>query len=547
MNNDLIKFSQFKKSLISQPFFIWNSLDESNELKDEKAEDTMGFWVQDETSDYVSESFQEVLARTYSRFDKWLVDHLDDKFDIVILESNSAEDKIEETKKYLDSGKIIIGPHFEFKGALSVPFAFDTKTSKIIDIKYSKKTKRADFIKAFWNYSIVSKSVPVEEYDLYLPVDKKYQKGEIELRPVDRIHIQVSGYIPGSTNAKGEVRDFDVLTTIKSGMLNKKIHFPIIEDSIKKIEEAREVTEVMENLIYDNTDFGTNYQWNELLEKLGHPHFGINGNIIRKKAIVDGDGISSPLWEDIEKAKEARIYNDHVVTKLIDYIDKSPRVLWYDFEGYSLPFSPLNNVAPNAQLVFQVSAIETIKNKEVSTKNIVIDPKTICLDDLFEVINTVYARKADCYVVYNKGYENTRIKEMVELLRLGGHPNTLVAKEMYEWIIANTIDLYEIFAISSKNGVPGIIMHDQKAKASIKNVEKHITKNKIPLPRPITPYKELGVQNGMMAMNLAIERALEIIGDKKWEEKESLLKKYCENDVRAMIMVYDFVKYLQDK
>jgi len=65
------------------------------------------------------------------------------------LSSNSLEDKIEETKKYLDSGKLIIGPVFEFENAVAVPFAFDTKTKTLIDIKYSKKTKRNDFIKAY--------------------------------------------------------------------------------------------------------------------------------------------------------------------------------------------------------------------------------------------------------------------------------------------------------------------------------------------------------------------------------------------------------------
>ena len=60
----------------------------------------------------------------------------------------------------------------------------------------------------------------------------------------------------------------------------------------------------------------------------------------------------------------------------------------------------------------------------------------------------------------------------------------------------------------------------------------------------IKPYKSLEVQNGLMAMNKAIQRYLDAIGNKEWNDVSKQLKAYCENDVKAMIMVYHFVLFL---
>ena len=91
------------------------------------------------------------------------------------------------------------------------------------------------------------------------------------------------------------------------------------------------------------------------------------------------------------------------------------------------------------------------------------------------------------------------------------------------------------------------MLSDQKLKYSIKNIEKHISQNKIYLPRKIQEYKNLEIQNGLIAMEIAIKRSINIIGDLEWKSYEEKLKKYCENDVRAMIMVYDFVLSLKNK
>ena len=531
-----IKFAQFRKFLTSQPFFIWNRLDDLVEVEDNVDD----FWIV-ETDVELPESTAQVIAKTFGLFDRELTKMLGK--DVVVI-NGDLDERLKKTKENLESGKILLNPAFEYNGAVSSPFAFDTDKKEIININYSKKTRRKDFIKAYYDVSIIKKVIEVKDYYLYLPKDKHYDRGEISLTKTNRLHPQKGSQLLDATYKDGRLKSLNVMETIDSGKLTDKIPFPNIDVAIKFIEKSRESKEINPQLTYDNTDWGTNSQWDELLEHTGHMFAGVSGNVFTKKEIAFDSYKDSLIWDKISKLDKAIVNNKMNALKIIKPILKSKRVVWYDFEGYSLPFAPLDGVPPYGQLVFQVSIIETENNVETVQDHIVVDPKTISLDDLFGIVEAVYSNKADTYVVYNKAYENTRIKEIVKLLYEAHDDRKLKAKQMYEWILENTVDLYDLFIISSKHADPAILLNDQKARASIKNVEKHITKNKIDLPRKITPYKELEVQNGTMAMNLAIERSLGIIGDKEWEEKVAMLKKYCENDVRAMIMVYDFVDKL---
>ncbi len=78
---------------------------------------------------------------------------------------------------------------------------------------------------------------------------------------------------------------------------------------------------------------------------------------------------------------------------------------------------------------------------------------------------------------------------------------------------------------------------------SIKKVEHLITSKKISLEHMITPYPDLKkVHNGSEAMEIAIKRYANLIDGYIWEDNLSNLKKYCHNDVLAMIMTFNFVE-----
>ena len=136
---------------------------------------------------------------------------------------------------------------------------------------------------------------------------------------------------------------------------------------------------------------------------------------------------------------------------------------------------------------------------------------------------------------------------MINLIKYNDDKIYSQYKHKFEEIKDKTIDLNDLFMCKSKDKIPLVFIPDLWGFSSIKKIENYITNSKIKLPIMISPYKSLKVQNGLMAMNKAIQRYLLAIGDKEWNKVVEDLKIYCENDVKAMIMVYYFVKELLDR
>ncbi|WP_373457156.1 UU173 family protein [Mycoplasma sp. 1578d] len=295
---------------------------------------------------------------------------------------------------------------------------------------------------------------------------------------------------------------------------------------------------------------------------------------------------------------------EQVASELINYFNiaildvikkihiKDQRIIWYDYEGFSDLFPILKTSKSYEQIVSQVSIIETINGTETNKVNHVVDTKNITLQDLVQLILLIYANGADLFIVYNKTYENTRNKEIYNLVEQAiknssneefsnwfteQNLDLTTFKAMIDHINLNTIDLYDcfkyrdlnrayphfcndesLFTFKIKNNtiVPSnqvkelnpqlkyktLIFLDQlMLQGSIKKVEKFITHNKLELKTLIIPYTELVIQKGTMAMNEAILRYHGYTGQSQWTCIKGELEKYCENDVRAMIMVYEFI------
>ena len=547
--NDLILLKHFKKYMSSQPFFIWNSYNEESE-EDFSVDN---FWsVVIEEKELVS--FSEIAARTTSLVDKWLRDKFIKEYETLFFKGDS-DTVIKESFEAIGSGKMLINPSFEFNGAIAKPFAYDDESKSLIIINYSKKTKRKLLLDIYWFHSIMVKNdIVINNVYIYLPVDKvNYKKNEIDLRRISKCHLTSSGDVPFAVNKKGFEKDDEIMVFLSQPILKVRgkedIHFEDIERIIEKIDNARNIKDANINELWkDFSSFGTNKEKQILLKKLGFPYPEFNGKIITSKQIlewaIDKSDISiqSHALNSILNIDSANVIREDIYE--MNMIDEAERVVWYDFEGMSSPVSPVNYVYPYQQIIFQCSIIITENDKEIHLDNAIYDPASLSLDNLYEIIKKVYAGKADAYVVYNKGYEIPRMREIVFSLKLDHHPKAKEAEEMLNHIEINTVDLMNIFKMTSNKMLPPIILNDQDAKASIKNIEKHITKNNISLPRPIKEYKNLEIKNGGMAMEAAINRTLGITGDVEWNHLVEKLKEYCENDVRAMIMVYDFVKKL---
>lgn len=547
---DKITFKQFKTNLIAQPFFIWHSLDkaENDDL------DFESFW--DTDVDYAETDVQQVMMQTFSKVHKELENILLKNEAIVL--SGSLEERIEKTKEYIGTDIIVINPVFEYRDAIAKPFAFDFKEKIVINLKYSKKTKRMDFMHAYYDVSIISKTLKVNDYNLYLPMDIAGLKGEINLTCVNHINLGKSGGVYNDVDKKGNLKSINVMEKItgKSKLdetkevskkkVSKKNDFIIkdIDLYIDEINNARDVNQISESLYFDSTIFGDNPFWDELLEANEHKYHGFSGNIITKKNIIEDEEITNNVFQKYQEIDQDAITDKKRVIEFLDNIHLSKKVIWYDFEGFSLPFPAVDHTKAFQQIVFQLSKIETNSNvEELQKQNLIWDPTNIGPKEMYEIIYHVYSNKADKYIVYNKGYENSRLREMVLLLQ--GTEYYDEATEMFAHIDDNTLDLWELFKVTrGGSNVPAILLSDQKCKSSIKNIEKHISANNINLPYSIKEYKNLDVKNGSMAMDVAIKRAIGVMGDSQWAEKVEQLKEYCENDVRMMIMVYHFIKYL---
>ena len=264
---------------------------------------------------------------------------------------------------------------------------------------------------------------------------------------------------------------------------------------------------------------------------------------------------------------EIRIVKD-IVSQMIGELDNK-NIVWYDYESINLPYSVVEFTRPYQQIVFQVSVFRTAQNKIIKEDDIVYDPQTISILEFVDIFNSLYWEDAHYYVVYNKNFENTRNEEMykaIEAKWMSDNNFVKAVQEKYNLtleqisFIKNTIkektfDLMDFFVARKSNNVtissynqeviiPLVYLPTLLFKYSIKKIENYVTSNKIKLDHLIVPYKDLDIKNGMYAQIEAIKRYLNQTRSELWNKVIIALKKYCHNDVMAMIMVFDLVKYL---
>ncbi|VEU78222.1 UU173 family protein [Mycoplasmopsis columbinasalis] len=101
----------------------------------------------------------------------------------------------------------------------------------------------------------------------------------------------------------------------------------------------------------------------------------------------------------------------------------------------------------------------------------------------------------------------------------------------------------EFYDVTSKGfAVSTFFLYELLGKKSIKSIEKLITKNNLKLKYSeyFKEYKNLDVRNGSMAMTLANNRYLGLIGDNEWGANVVQLQEYCQNDVVAMLVTFSF-------
>lgn len=145
--------------------------------------------------------------------------------------------------------------------------------------------------------------------------------------------------------------------------------------------------------------------------------YEISANLMR----LSKKGLNKLRLNDVIKSKEIfskfeNFVNPISVNLIRNLHLKDKKIIWYDYEGFSSILPVLTFTNPHQQLVNQVSIIQTINGNETYTKNLVFDTFEFKYQDLVEIIENIYSDKSDYYIVYNKAYENTRNKEIGNLV-----------------------------------------------------------------------------------------------------------------------------------
>ena len=232
-------------------------------------------------------------------------------------------------------------------------------------------------------------------------------------------------------------------------------------------------------------------------------------------------------------ATKKQIYaNISGAKKLLDKMKENK--VYFDFETISSSIRPIDDILPFTQIVTQCSIIKKMKNCSINRcLNLLVDPQNISVNFFKKIIDSLFAGNDCSYVVYNQDFEKTRLKEMVNHIKNDSYT------EKINTIIDNIFDLADFFNLATET----ICIKELYGNYSIKKVlpivlhdEKIVKKTKI------MDYQKLTVKKGDQCQNITAQRFHNLINKKDWKKIEKDLKIYCENDVRAMIAVEEFIK-----
>ncbi|WP_412031307.1 UU173 family protein [Metamycoplasma buccale] len=498
----------------------------------------------------------------------------------IFSKKNSTENLIRETKEAILSKKygLLINPVFEYRNIIASPLYFNLITKTISSLNYSFKSSLKNIMRAYFDTNIIEKSGHlINDYVLTLPSYNKNK--DIKKHVIDFYFSRYSNIV------KDIEIDYDKFTTneiqlIATGQREKiKKHkfIPIIEhirNNLTTIEKKylRYTIGSFINIINDCEndidfqklteitlkDFENGYVLNKNVKNITKRIFPDWENAAKKLIVARFDANSKKssennkalnfYYKDLIYINKAKWNND--IEVFLE--NKRQHFVWFDFEGFTLPIPPLDYTRSWTQLVSQLSIIKTKNNKEYESNDFVYDPLYYSYKDLIKIINDIYTENVDAYIVFNKAYEETRIKEIVEKLWLFHEDGVIseeevkICEEKANEIISKILDLANFFVNRKPLDFTNAFLNISNllGKYSIKIIEKYATKNYPNLEHMIIPYQDLEVKNGSMALEIATTRALGIIKDEEWNQKTEELKKYCHNDVMAMIMAGDLIKVL---
>lgn len=215
------------------------------------------------------------------------------------------------------------------------------------------------------------------------------------------------------------------------------------------------------------------------------------------------------------------IYNcSYEETSVLFFNKLKPKKVYFDFESLNIATRVVNNYPPFMQVVNQVSIIFDHGDKNLKlVPYIVVDPiNGISKNDFKMIIDSIMPDKNlnKCreysYVVYNKSFEQTRLKEMAQYI------NEPIYNQKVEIIISNIYDLADLFNIKSTENI-AVIFKELKGFYSIKKILPLVEKY------DLKSFKDTGcknykteleqITNGSEAQSASTKRFFGLLNDKE--------------------------------
>lgn len=302
----------------------------------------------------------------------------------------------------------------------------------------------------------------------------------------------------------------------------------------------------------DNGDFKKPDYWlslRKLYQYENYELFKYSGNVVYQTGeYLEGYSKDKDVFEYFKpnyydlffNSNSPIILNHQTYNELLSKL-KNKKV-YFDFETINLATRVVDNTYPFSQIITQCSIIKDHHNEisvdALSCNNIVIDPLKIEIDEFKKVIDELYCGDDYSYIVYNKSFESSRLKEMINYIN--DEKYTL----MINVIRNNLFDLADFFTLK-KEDTP-IFIKEFGGFYSIKKVLPFIEKNHPELFKITNckDYKKLNVSNGLDCQNKTTVRFFNLMDEKEWLQLKNDISIYCENDVRAMIAVELLIKKL---
>lgn len=283
-------------------------------------------------------------------------------------------------------------------------------------------------------------------------------------------------------------------------------------------------------LMYKKKDFllltKNNWNKNDLQDKLESFNWRVNSSIKKWFFLLNKQKINKNLKLHYFVTKNAISQINEIKSKKI----------YFDFETINQCIRVIDDSLPYMQIVTQCSILKYDENNpNKDCLNLIVDPQNITKDFFKQIIDSLYVENTYeySYIVYNKSFEINRLLEMQSILNDPFYTKKIKA------IIANVYDLADLFNFAKDN----IYIKELKGFYSIKIVLSIIPDKFLNETKTVN-YNSLAIKRGDRAQALTSLRFLNKINDKKWKNISNDLCMYCENDVRAMIAVELFAKYL---